>query len=417
MRILHVLEALEAGASRHLRYVVGHVNAEHIVVIPPERVGGLTDDLAFEDFARAGAEVHLVPMRRSPKSAHNAAAMARVRRIIKERRPDVVHGHSSIGGALARVAMAGTGVPCVYTSHGLFPSLSAMAIERALGRFTDRFIALSPSEVQLVRQLRLVPPERIVMVPNGIELEPPPPASYDLREKLAVAPGTPIVGTVGRLAPQKAPEIFVRACAEIARRDAETCFVLVGDGPLADVVQHEIDAAGIASRFLLLRGCNDGPSLMSQFDVFALPSRYEASAYAPLEAMRAGAAMVVSDVAGNHEMIDDGRTGLLVPPDDPGALADAVVSVLDDPTRRAALVAAAREQLVERYDVAVLATRLLDVYRSVVSEGARATAVASNVAPRRLETASQRKFASTWRRAALASVADSESDLSSSLTA
>jgi glycosyltransferase involved in cell wall biosynthesis len=417
MRVLHVLEALEAGASRHLRYLVGHVDAEHIVVIPPERVGGLTDDLAFEDFARAGAEVHLVPMRRSPKSAHNAAALARLRRIVKERRPDVVHGHSSIGGALARVAMAGTGVPCVYTSHGLFPSLSAMAIERALGRFTDRFIALAPSEVQLVRQLRLVPPERIVLVPNGIELDPTPHASYDLREKLGVAPGTPIVGTVGRLAPQKAPEVFFRACAEIARRDDETCFVLVGDGPLADVVQHEIDSAGIASRFLLLRGCNEGPSLMAQFDVFALPSRYEASPYAPLEAMRAGAAMVVTDVAGNHEMIDDGRIGLLVPPDDPAALADAVVSVLADPARRAALVAAARERLAERHDVAVLAEKLLEVYQGVLSDGVRATAAVSKVAASRLDTASHRKFASAWHRAAVASAAAVESDVSRSLTA
>ncbi|MCU1427033.1 MAG: glycosyltransferase family 1 protein, partial [Actinomycetia bacterium] len=115
MKVLHVLEAIEGGTARHLRYVVRHVDAQHVVIVPAERIGGLTDTGAFDVMRAAGAEVHVVPMRRSPASRHNAAALMHVRRHIRRHRPDVVHGHSSIGGAIARVATLGTDAARVYT--------------------------------------------------------------------------------------------------------------------------------------------------------------------------------------------------------------------------------------------------------------------------------------------------------------
>ena len=108
----------------------------------------------------------------------------------------------------------------MYTPNGLFPARYAMAIERTLGHVTDVFIASSPSEAAQVRSHQLVPPRRLAVVPNAIELERPPPAADDVRMKLGVAADTPIVGTVARLVPQKGPEVFVRACAEVARHGA-----------------------------------------------------------------------------------------------------------------------------------------------------------------------------------------------------
>ncbi|MBV9950885.1 MAG: glycosyltransferase [Acidimicrobiia bacterium] len=357
------MEAIEGGTARHLRYVVGHVPVEHVVVVPPERSFGLTDTDAYEVMRAAGARVELVPMTRSLVSSDNLLALARIRSLIKRWKPDVVHGHSSIGAALARMAAATTGTPTVYTPNGLFPWLSAMAVERALGRVTDVFVASSPSEAQLVQQLRLVPRERMVVVPNGIEMDPAPPTSIDVRKELGVSPDTPIVGSVARLVPQKAPEVYVRACGIIAARDPDVHFVLVGEGPLDKMVENEILRAGIEDRFLLIQHCNEGPSLIGQFDVFALSSRYEAgAAFAPMEAMRAGTPMVLTDVIGNHDAIDDGRSGLFVEPEDPSSLAEAVLSLLDDPARRQSIALEARRRLEERFDVAVISSRLLDVY-------------------------------------------------------
>jgi glycosyltransferase involved in cell wall biosynthesis len=363
MKVLHVLEAIEGGTARHLSYVVRYVDAEHVVVVPPERVGGFTDTDTLDMLHDRGIPVHVVPMRRSAASRHNTTAIAQVSALIRRHKPDVVHGHSSIGGAVARIAALSSSAARVYTPNGLFPARYAMAIERTLGHVTDVFIASSPSEAEQVRTHRLVPQGRLAVVPNAIELQPPPPSSHDVRMKLGVPADTPIVGTVARLVPQKGPEVFVRACAAIAHHAPDARFVLVGDGPLTDLVESEITRLGLDDRFLLLQHCNEGPRIITQFDVFALPSRYEAgAAFAPMEAMRAGTPVVLTDVVGNRDAVEDGTSGFIVPVDAPDALADRVIRLLDDATMRQSFATAATDRLAQRFDIRGAAARLRDVY-------------------------------------------------------
>jgi glycosyltransferase involved in cell wall biosynthesis len=366
VRVLHVLEAIEAGVARHMVNLVRHVDAQHVVVLPPERVGGVTDTAAFGAMEAAGATLELLDMRRSPWDRRTLAAVGHVRRLVARVRPAVVHGHSAIGGAVARLAAARTGVARVYTPHGIYPARSAYAVERALGRLTDRLVAASSSEADLARRLRLVPPGRITVIPNGVDLEPPPPSSLDLRAELGVPPGTPVVGTVGRVVPQKAPETFVHACARVASAVPDARFVLVGDGPLVPRVREEVAAAGLDGRFRLLRDRADGDALMGQFDVFTLASRYEAGAtFVTMEAMRARTPVVVTDVVGNRDAVEPGRSGFVVPPDDPDALAGAVVTLLRDPALRARVAEAAHARVVERFDNRHFGRMLTELYRTL----------------------------------------------------
>ncbi|MBA2326093.1 MAG: glycosyltransferase, partial [Actinobacteria bacterium] len=218
----------------------------------------------------------------------------------------------------------------------------------------------------LVQHLRIVPSERIVIVPNAIELESPPPASVDLRAELGIDTETPLVGSVGRLVRQKAPEVFVRACARVAASVPQARFVLVGGGPLEGLVTSEIASAGLDDRFLLLRGFDEGERIMGQFDVFALPSRYEAgAAFAPMEAMRAGTPVVVTDVVGSRDAVEHGRSGFVVPPDDSAALADAVTRLLVDPALRRAFSDAGRRRVEERFDIRMAAVGIAEVYGSL----------------------------------------------------
>lgn len=364
VRVLHVTEAIEAGVARHVADVVSRVAAEHHVLVPPERSGGFTDYGALESIESAGASVHLTPMRRSPADPRNARAALIARRLIGRLRPDVVHGHASIGGAVARLAATGTPAARVYTAHGLLPRRSVIAAERALGRLTDAFVAVAPSEADLVSGLRIVPRSRITVIPNGIELEPAGPPTLDLRARLGVGADVPLVGSVGRLAAQKAPEVLVRSFAALAR-STDACFVLIGDGPLRGAVAREAGAAGLGARFLHVPGMLNAASVMSQLDVFTLASRYEAGPYSPLEAMRAGVPVVLTDVVGNRDTVLPGETGLLVPPDDPDALAGAAVRLLGDPGLGGALTAAARERLVARFDIRTMAERTEALYRQV----------------------------------------------------
>jgi glycosyltransferase involved in cell wall biosynthesis len=367
LRVLHVVEAIEGGLARHVAQVVHHVPAEHHVALPSERVGGFTDSTAVATMVAAGAHLHVTAMRRSPMNVRNAAAIARVRALIRTVRPDLLHGHSSIGGAAARLAAVGTGTARVYTPNGLLTSAGALAIERRLGRLTEAFVAVSETEAELAELRGLVPPDRIFVIPNGIELDDPGPPVIDLRARLGIDVSTPLIGTVSRLAHQKAPEVFVQACGRVAAAFPDARFVLVGEGPLARLVAAEIADTKLDGRMLHLPGVHGAPTLMRQFDVFVLASRYEGGPYAPLEAMRSGTPVVVTDVTGSRDTVEDGRSGLVVPPDDPDALAAAMGRLLANPDLRSRLAEGGRARLARRFDVRVMADSLCNLYQTLTS--------------------------------------------------
>ncbi len=364
--MLHVLEAVQFGTVRHLQGVVRHVDADHIVAIRPEGAGRFTDHEAIRQMRDDGAQIEFVAMRRNPPDPRNASAILRVRTLIRREAPDAVHGHSSIGGAVARLAALGTGVAAVYTPNGLLQSRAAMSLERVLGRFTSKIVASSRSEAALIARERLARADQIVVIPNAIELAPPPP--IDLRDRLGLDPSVPLVGNVGRLAAQKAPEIYVRACAEVASSHPAAHFVLIGDGDLQDLVGREITRTGLEDRFHVIQMPSGADATMPSFDVYAMPSRYEAgNPFSAMEAMRAGVPVVLTDVVGNCDAVQDGVTGLLVPPDDPGALAAAVRRLLDDPGLRRELGENGRRRVKEHYDVRVVGGRLEAMYRSAAT--------------------------------------------------
>ena len=347
--VLHVLEAIESGTSRHLVDLVRTATrTQHVVVVPKERVGGSTDFGAASEMRTAGGEVVFVPMTRSPLTAVNARAIASLRHLIHARHPDVVHGHSSVGGLLARVAGLGTGAALVYTPHAVAAGRVARTAEQLLGRFTDVFVAVSATEAAEARR-SLVGSERVVEIPNGIELAPPAPAS--LRHLLGVNDGVPIVGTMGRLAAQKAPEVFLAAAEAIHRSHPAVRFVQIGTGPDANAYARRVARSAIGEKFYQIASLPKASRYLGDLSVFVLTSRFEGGPYAPLEAIRAGVPVVLTDVVGNADVIEHERSGLLVPVDDAEATARAVVRVLDDVVLQRQLTDAASLRLRDRFDV------------------------------------------------------------------
>jgi glycosyltransferase involved in cell wall biosynthesis len=368
--VLHVLEALGGGTARHLLDIVRYTpGVQHEVAVPRRRVGWLSDESAVSELQLAGAVVHVVEMRRTPAHPRNLGALARLAALIRERRPAVVHGHSSVGGALARVAASPFRVPRVYTPNGIATSERAVRLERWLGRLTDRLVAVSESEAELALRLGLVPDGRLVVVPNGVNPDEPLGApSFDIRARLGLSPDTPLVGCLARLVPQKAPEVFVTACAQAGDRLPGVHFVLFGNGGvLADVVAAEIARSGLGNRFHDLRDPEMPVSLLSQLDIIVSTSRFEGAPYTPLDAIRAGTVLVLSDVVGNRDVVEDRVSGLLVPVDDPGATADAIVRLIREPGLRGSLAAAAGQRMRSRFDVRVSGFALRDVYLGLLS--------------------------------------------------
>lgn len=366
--VLHVLEAIEGGTARHVVDLTRHVHGfHHEVAIPRRRPGRVTDVTAAAAMGDAGATVHFVEMRRLPVHPANAVAVIRLRRLVHTRRPALVHLHSSLAGALGRVAAASGPVGRVYTPHGINPGPLTRVVERVLGHRTDRVVALSPSDAERIRGLALTPPGRVVLVRNGIDLEPPPPAT-DLRALAAVPAGVPLVGTVCRLVPDKAPEDFVRVCAAVAARRPEVHFLLVGGGPGQSRLDREVARSGLGSRFHQLRAVTGAGSALGALDVFVQPSRTEAGPYAPLEAMRAGVPVVLSDAVGNRDVVEPGRSGVVRAVGDVSGMADEVVGLLADQTRRRAIVAEARLRLVACFDVRRMGAEMASLYQELLSE-------------------------------------------------
>ena len=366
-----------------MRYLTDVVSAtpgsEHHVALPQHkgvagRSGALADTEAAGRLVAGGATLHIVDMRRNPLHPVNAAAVAAVLRVISTIGPDVVHGHSSVGGAVARLSARAAALPCAYTPNGLMTSVPAVAFERALGHLTERFVAVSATEGQRVVALRLVPESCVAVIPNGIDVESsgaPSAGLVDIRAQLGLRPGTPLVATVARVTAQKAPEQFVRACAEVGRRRPAVHFLLVGLGPKQPLVDREVARRGLIGRFHQISYLAGAAGVMDQFDVFVLLSRYEGGPYAPLEAMRAGVPVVLSDVVGNRDTVDDAETGFLVPFGDPGAAATAIVRLLDDDSVRSAIVAGAHSRLRKDFDVRVMGARMAAVYAELAGAGTR----------------------------------------------
>jgi glycosyltransferase involved in cell wall biosynthesis len=282
----------------------------------------------------------------------------------------VVHAHSSVGGALGRLAAALTRRPAVYTPNGLYDSAATLTIERLLGHLTARLVAVSASEAQRVRDLRLVPDDRLVVIPNGIDLASPT-RPFDLRPLAAIPPEAPLVAFVGRLIAQKQPLLVVDALHRVLDARPDAYALLIGDGPLRSAVEAAIADHPRMRRLDGVRAVSAG---LGSADVVVLLSSFEGAPYIPLEAMLAGTPVVVSDVVGSRDAVALAGGGLIVPDRDPGAAAAALLRLLADDPERARLGADGAAGVRRALGVGAMGQALAETYAAVQRSGVRRSA-------------------------------------------
>ena len=330
---------------------------------------------------KAGFEVvrlrHMSPelsLREDPRALRELTAELRHGRF------DIVHTHSSKAGALGRVAAHRVGVPAiVHTFHGFpfhnfqsWPLRAAyVEIEKRLGRITDQFLAVGGAVAAQAISLKIAPAERIRAIASAIETDIPLATGNSralARRRLGLPDDALVIGTVGRLAPQKAPQDMVAAIEAMGRRDVYC--VWIGDGPLMQATRKLIERRGLAQRFLLLGERQDVGALLPGFDVFALASLYEGLPCSIVEAMTCGVPVVATAVNAVPEVVVAGRTGLLVPPGAPKLLGKALAYVLDHPDEGARMALAARTQLGDRFHPAVLGRDLAETYELALNGSA-----------------------------------------------
>jgi glycosyltransferase involved in cell wall biosynthesis len=321
----------------------------------------------------AGFEVVIQENLRSEISlAHDRAALADLKAICRSGAFDIVHTHSAKAGALGRLAARDAEVGrIVHTFHG-FPFHAFQSrlrrhtyirIERSLARFTDAFLAVGPAVAAEAIVRRIAPPERVrtigVAVANG--RAPDLSDQAEARRLLGVPLGMRVVGTVGRLDFQKAPDDFVNALAGLNRNDVYG--VWIGDGPLRAKTEKLAARRGLNGRMSFLGERDDVANLLPGLDVFAMASRYEGLPCAIVEAMAAARPVVATAVNAVPNVVISGETGLLVPPGQPDLLGRALEYLIENPAVAARLGRAGRAHLGDELSPAALGTVLDETYR------------------------------------------------------
>lgn len=372
LKILLIIESSGAGVGRHVIDLAGElVRAGHCVhlVYSPLRVDGLFAR-GLEELRALQVPVAPLPMKRSPHPMDAGCCLA-IRRYLKQHGPfDVIHGHSSKGGALAR--LAGIGLPGirVYTPHAMFtmnPGLRPAVrwvfatIERVLGWLADGVILVSEDEHRHALEVGLSAP-KLFVITNGIRLRTPPPGDSG-RAAFDVPADSIRVGFVGRFVPQKAPEVLLRAFATVAGRFPTARLILVGEGAMGEAMRQEAQHLGIADR-VCWPGPLDGQTAMFGFDLFVLPSRYEGFPYVLLEAMAAGLPVVMTEVGGAGTLVQDGVNGFVVAPDRPDQLANALGRLLADDALRRAL-GARSGQRVQEFSIQKMVEKTVALYETL----------------------------------------------------
>ena len=314
----------------------------------------------------AAAGIPVVPL--TPFAEFDALAALRLREVCRREHVSLVHAHTAHAVGLAALALTRTNVRLVVTRRVDFP-LRANPATRWKYRRADALIAIS-SAVAGVLTASGIPRERIEIVPSGVDLTRQVlPASSDVLAALGVPRGAPLVVQVAQLVPHKDPLTFVRAIAAVRDARPDVHALLVGDGPLREAVVALVAELELQSVLHVTGYRTDADALLAAGEVVTLSSREEGLGTVLLDALALGKPVAATRAGGIGEIVEDGRSGRLVGVGDGAALGRAIddyLGELDDPSRRAAIAAAARQRAAE-FSIERTADATAAVYEKVLA--------------------------------------------------
>jgi len=318
----------------------------------------------LERAAALGATPLALPHPRDPSFAEVIV------RFLEEEPAEVFHVHVATGREDFDGARAArrAGVPAVVQTLHLPWLLSDRGKQRPFFRAlqeVDHLIAVSQAQRATYERIG-VPAGRLTTVPNGIRARGPAPGRRAARQALGLGPDQPVVMTIGRLTVMKGQCYLIDSVPDLAAQFPGLAVLVFGHGHLQGRLEVQASALGVEGVVRLLGHRSDARLLLDAADVFVLPSRHEGMPLVALEAMEAGLPVVATRVIGSAEVVADGQTGLLVPPQDPAALGGALARLLGDPGLRARYGDAGRRRYLEHFTSERMAQQTMTVYQQVL---------------------------------------------------
>jgi glycosyltransferase involved in cell wall biosynthesis len=368
-RVAYVIGELgKGGAELQLFHLLRHLDrarfAPQVFVLS---AGGYW----AEPIRAFGIPVVELPRRRGA----DVSRLRRLRGALRACAPDVLQTIRWSGNTYGRLAAAGLGIPRIVASERVLVlerSRWQVRLERLLDRMTHAHLVNCSAIADGLVAREHIARAKIHVIPNGIDVRE---HAWTLdragaRAAAGLPAARPIVAQIGRLTPQKDYPTFLRAAALVAAARPDVDFLVVGDGPERVPLEALVRTLGLAARCRFTGLRHDVAAILGCVDVLALASTFEGFPNVILEAMASGAVVVATAVGGSPELVESSETGVLVPPRDPAAMAEAILRVLDRPAWAGRLARAARHMVETTFTVEALATRTMRLY-AVLVDGTR----------------------------------------------
>lgn len=371
IRILHVAQAA-GGVDRYIRMLLKYLDKEKF-----ENILVCSQDFHEEDYRGLVDSFEQVEMTRAI-GGNDLKAIREVRELIKKYNPDIVYAHSSKAGAIARVADIGLKNYCVYNPHGWAFNMRCSAkkksmytaIEKLAAPFCNKIICISDAEKQSALDKKICREDKLQVIFNGVDIE-----SYEngvhgavKRRALNIPEDAFVVGMVGRMSLQKAPDVFIKMAKLVKNKIPNAHFIIVGSGDQEAEIRKYAEDNGFIDCLHITGWVDDPMSYVELFDIACLLSRWEGFGLVLPEYMMAGKPIVASRVDAIPNIIRDGENGLLVEVDDATGASRAVVELIKDNNLKKVLVKNEVADVSAKFDVKRVAKMHEELFSEAVEE-------------------------------------------------
>lgn len=368
MNVVHLTAStLYGGPERQMlglaRALVGDCRTSFLLFAEGGRCRPFADEAHHQGFEAAEL---------ANDTPHLRRALRELIERLRQERADVLCCHGYKANLLGRIAARRRGIPVVAVSRGWTGENLRVRLYERLDRWNlrwmDRVVCVSEGQAVKVRRAG-VPADRVIVIRNAVQAERfarPDPARRQSLERMFAQRPRRIVGSAGRLSPEKGFSVLVEAASRVG--DPSVGFVHFGDGPLREQVKEHIARLGLAHRVLLAGFRRNLDAYMPFFDVLVLPSFTEGLPNVVLEAFAAGVPVVATAVGGTPEVIDDGVSGHLVPPANATALAERIGDVLACDAKRRAMGQHGRRRVLDEFTFEVQARHYLQLLDALASQ-------------------------------------------------
>ena len=359
LKVLQVLEATALGTACYMSNLLLNIDTDEFDV--SLAYSPIRSDERFrkelKKVARRGIRIYEIHMQRDICPLKDIASLWALYHLIAKEGFDIVHGHSSKAGFLARLAakLANPRTVTVYSPHAISIAISPKYwyVEKLAGLITNAVLGVSRSEYHELNNYRLVPSSKLRYVTTGIDI-----GSYlgpfdggNIRRQLGLSAETILIGSAGRITAQKDPTTFLRAAAILLQKGVNAHFAWVGYGELEAESEKLAEDLGIAEHVTFLGYSQDLRPFLEAVDIFALTSRFESFGYVTCEAMAMRKPVVATNVAGSNELVIPQVTGYLVNVADPDGIAAALSKLAADGELRRRMGEAGFMRAAEHYDL------------------------------------------------------------------